>query len=440
MKKTLKKSIVTCILSTLIMPVSSWAAELNKDEKAILAYVDEKFDEQVDFLKKVVTINSGTFNLKGVREVGGLFDQEFEKIGFDSNWIPMPDEMERAGHLHSEIKGSKGNRILLLGHLDTVFPKNSPFQKVEHDDNRISGPGISDMKNGDVVILYALKALHENGLLKDRQIAILLTGDEENSGQPLSISRKDMIDIAKRSDVAINFETGRQNQAVIARRGSSGWSLEVTGKRAHSSGIFKPGSGAGAIYEAARILDRFYAEIRGEPNLTFNPGVIAGGTFVDFDKANSTWSSFGKTNVIAQTVKVQGDLRFISEEQKARVRKKMRQIVATSLPKTSAEIKFTDKYPSMPLTNGNKALLDVLDQTSKDLGYGPILANDPGSRGAADISFVAPHVASIDGLGSWGGGAHAPGEWIDIKGFKMATKRAALYLYRLSRSEDENQN
>jgi len=436
MKENMKKFSTLILLFSLLFTPASWAGDLNKEETAILAFIDQNIDEQTEFLEKIVNVNSGTFNLEGVREVGRLFDKEFDKLGFETKWIDMPAEMGRAGHLQAELKGNAGKRLLLMGHLDTVFPKNSPFQKTERQGNRITGPGISDMKNGDVIILYALKALHAQGLLKDRQIAVFFTGDEENTGQPLSISRKDVIDLSKRSDMAINFETGRQNQAVIARRGSSSWSLEVKGKRAHSSGIFKPGSGAGAIFETARILDRFYSQIRGEHNLTFNPGTIAGGTFVNFDKDSAQWSSYGKTNVIAQSATVKGDLRFISEEQKERVRNKMRQVVANNLPRTSAEISFADKYPSMPVTDGNKALLHVLNQTSLDLGYGAVQPNDPGSRGAADISFVAPHVASIDGLGSWGGKAHAPGEWMDIKGFRMATKRAALFLYRLTREKD----
>lgn len=437
MIKILKIFTLLCLSTCGILPMASGAENLTTEEKTILATVDQHFEDQLIFLEKVVNINSGTLNLAGVRDVGNVFGAELEKLGFTSSWINMPASMERAGHLHSELKGHSGRRLLLMGHLDTIFPKDSPYQTFERQGGRLTGPGVADMKNGNVIILYALKALHQNGLLKDRQVNVFLTGDEEKTGLPLKVNRKTLTDLAQRSDAALNFEAGRQDQAVIARRGTSNWSLEVTGKRAHSSGIFKPASGAGAIFETARILDRFYAQIRGEPYVTFNPGVISGGTAADFDKQSGKWSSFGKTNVIAQTVHVHGDIRYISSQQKERVHAKMLQIVATNLPHTTAKLEFIDKYPPMPLTDGNTALLALLNQTSIRLGYGPVHADDPGNRGAADISFVAPYVASLDGLGAWGGGSHTPHEWLDVKGFKMATKRAALYLYHLTQTQDQ---
>ena len=426
------KYFVTLLLcSTLGTYVS--AQSLNRAERKILKTVQANNQEAIDFLKKVVNINSGTLNLKGVKEVGMVFKDEFDQIGFNTSWIEMPLEMNRAGHLFAETTGSKGKKLLLIGHLDTVFEEDSPFQEFKMINDSIAhAPGGNDMKGGNVIILYALKALHEHGLLKNRQVIVAYTGDEESTGKPLAVSRKDLIEAAKRSDIALGFETATGfNNATIARRGSSGWSVKVKGRRAHSSGIFNDRVGAGSIFEMSRILNEFYTQVKGEEYLTFNPGVLLGGTFVDFDSADSKGTAFGKSNVVAQTAEVKGGLRFISEEQKEKARSKMRAIVAENLPQTSAEISFIDSYPAMGPTEGNKALLQSLSGVSEDLGYGTVAAYDPSKRGAADVSFVAQYVDCLDGLGTMGSRAHTPEETVNLKTIEALTARAAIFIYRL---------
>ena len=408
------------------------AQNLKKTEQRILDRVGQNHDEAIKFLEKVVNMNSGTLNQEGVKEVGKVFGAAFDGIGFETKWIDMPEGMHRGGHLFAENQGSKGKRLLLIGHLDTVFEEDSPFQKWEVTDSIATGPGTVDMKGGDVVMLYALKALHELGLLKKAQIVVALHGDEERTGKPLEVSRRDIIEAAKRSDIALGFEpsTG-YSMATVARRGSSGWRLEVEGKRAHSSSIFSERTGAGAIFEASRILNEFYKQLSQEEFLTFNPGLILGGTFVNYDQQESKGDAFGKNNVVAQKVTVTGGLRFITEEQKESARERMRAIVAQNLPQTSATISFADSYPSMRPTEGNDAVLKVLDKVSRDMGQGEVLAYDPGRRGAADISFVAEYVDGLDGLGTMGGGSHTPQEFLNLATFEDLTKRTALLIYRL---------
>ncbi|MCJ7466420.1 MAG: M20/M25/M40 family metallo-hydrolase [Maribacter sp.] len=424
------------VLSILLFSICSavvFSQQLSKAEKKILKTIETNNSEAIGFLEQVVNINSGTLNPKGVREVGVVFKDAFGQIDFNTNWIEMPQEMNRGGHLFAETSGKKGKRLLLIGHLDTVFEEDSPFQTFEMVNDSIAhAPGGNDMKGGDVILLYALKALHENGLLKNSQIIVFFTGDEESTGEPLDISRKDLIEAAKHSDIALNFETSTGfNYATVARRGSSGWKVEVTGKRAHSSGIFNENTGAGAIFEMSRILNEFYNEVKGEEFLTFNPGTLLGGTFVTYDEMTSKGTAFGKTNVVAQSAIVNGGLRFISEEQKENAREKMKVIVANNLPQTSATISFTDSYPAMGPTPGNQRLLKELSQVSVDLGYGEVLGYDPGKRGAADISFVAQYVDCLDGLGSMGSGAHTPQETINLNTIEDLTKRTAILIYRL---------
>ena len=422
-----------CLFVVLSFSINSFGQRLNRIEKKIVKQVEKLDTESISFLKKVVNINSGTLNLVGVKEVGTLFSKSFKAIGFDTRWIEMPSQMNRAGHLFASIEGTKGKKLLLIGHLDTVFEKNSPFQKFEIQNDSIAlGPGANDMKGGDVVVLYALKALYNLNLLKDASITIAFTGDEESTGKPLSISRKDLIDEAKKAEIALGFENSTGfNSATIARRGASGWKVTVEGNRAHSSGIFTENTGAGAIFEISRILNSFYDEVRGENYLTFNPGSLLGGTFVEFDSTKSSGSTFGKSNVVAQKAIVNGGLRFISEDQKENARKKMRYIVSQSLPKTKSTISFMDSYPAMGPTEGNKAILSILNNVSLSLGQGSVEAFDPGKRGAADISFVANYVDGLDGLGTMGSKAHTPKETVNLKTMNALIQRTAVFIYRL---------
>ena len=420
--------------SILLLSLTTSAQKLSKTERKIIQQVEKNHEESIAFLEKVVNMNSGTLNLEGVKKVGAVFQEAFKAIGFNTRWIEMPEEMNRAGHLFASIKGNKGKKLLLIGHLDTVFEENSPFQNFERMDSIAFGPGANDMKGGDVIALYALKALYELNLLDKASITVAFTGDEESTGKPLALSRKDLIDAGKEADIALGYETASGfNYATIARRGASGWKVETQGKRAHSSGIFNDRVGAGAIFEMSRILNAFYEEVRGEESLTFNPGTLLGGTFVDYDKQNSSGSVFGKSNVVAQKAVVNGGLRFISEEQKEEARAKMRTIVSQNLPQTSATIEFIDSYPAMKPSEGNLAVLEILNQVSQDLNLGEVLPHDPLKRGAADISFVANFTDGIDGLGMMGSGAHTPQEKVNLNTMNALIQRSAILIYRLTR-------
>jgi glutamate carboxypeptidase len=412
--------------------------KITKEEKQIIQSVEKNHDESVKFLEKTVNINSGTYNPEGVKKVGMIYKEMLDQLGFTTKWIEMPAEMNRAGHLYAERKGKKGKKVLLIGHIDTVFEPDSPVQSWIFKDSVAAGPGTNDMKGGNMVMLYALRAMKEAGQLDDRQIIVILHGDEESSGKPVEVSRKDIVEAAQRSDVALCFETSTGfDYATVARRGSSGWRLTVTGKQAHSSGVFSKNVGSGAIYEASRILTRFHNELQ-EQYLTYNPGLILGGTQISPDATGTEGTASGKSNIVSNTAVVTGDLRFISEEQKNRTREKMKAIVKESLPQTSSEIIFTDGIPSMPPTDGNMNVLQALNQVSLDLGQGQVKPYDPGLRGAGDISFIAQYLDCLDGLGAIGGGAHAPNEYINLKTLKDIEKRVALLVYRLTNEQKIN--
>jgi glutamate carboxypeptidase len=405
------------------------------DEGRIAAHVDAHAEDAIAFLARLVDVNSGTMNHAGVRQVGAMLRAELEALGFEARWIDMTS-VNRAGHLFAERRGSR-RRLLLIGHLDTVFEAESPFQRFERDGSGARGPGVEDMKGGDVVILFALKALASVGALGGTTMTVAFTGDEEDPGKPVAVSRRDLFEAGRRSDVALEFEglarDGGRDYATIARRGASEWSLTVTGRVGHSSAIFKEAAGSGAIFEAARILDAFRRELSGEAHLTFNPGLVLGGTEVTRDPAHQRGTAFGKTNVISPTTVVTGDIRTISDAQLQGVRDLMRAIVARHLPGTSAEITFADGYPAMPPTAANQSILDLLNEVNRDLGVPSLAALDPDLRGAGDISFVAPDVPGLAGLGMPGSGAHTPSEAADLAALPLQIKRAALLIYRLTR-------
>jgi len=419
------------LTSNLFVNSTLSAAELDPTEQAMVAFIDESNA----LLIELININSGSMNFAGVREVADILIPEFEALGFNAYWQDGT-EWDRAGHLIAEHRGSgNGPKLLLIGHLDTVFEADSPFQVYEDLGGGIArGPGISDMKGGDIIMLQALRALESIGELASMDVTVIMTGDEELSGRPLSLSKGDLIEAAKYADIALGFENGDGNweTANISRRSCSGWTLEVTGKPAHSSQVFREDIGSGAIYEAARILMSFYTELRKEELLTFNPGRIMGGTTVNHDAANNSGTTFGKNNVVAESTIVTGDIRAISPEQLQRVQQTMQALISENLPYTSATINFGDGYPPMAPTDGNRHLLAIYSQASQDLGLGVVRAVNPLMAGAADVSFSAEHVdMAIDGLGMSGSAGHTVEETGILIALPQQAKRAALLMYRL---------
>jgi glutamate carboxypeptidase len=425
--------IVLLAMALLVLQTVS-AQPLTKEEKAILARIDAQMPETMKLLEEMVNINSGTLNVTGVRKVGDLLGKAFQQAGFQTTWVSLPDSLRRAGHLVATRKGSKGRKLFLIGHLDTVFEPDmpaNPYRKL--NDSTVTGQGVNDMKGGDVIMLAAVRALNDLGLLKDATITAYFTGDEEKAGLPISVSRSDFIERAKQHDVALGFEGATALDIVaVARRGSSSWTLTTIGKQSHSSGVFSEQVGYGANFEMARILESFRQSLSGVKYLTFQPGLVAGGT--ELKLATGDVHVFGKTNIVAPSAVAYGDLRYISGRQEDSARQVMRRLVATgNLSQTSATIKFEDGIPAMEPTAGNYALQEKLSALSMAMGYGPTHAGDPGKRGAGDISYIAAYVDCLDGLGASGMGAHAPGETMDLKEFPILLKRAALYIYRLTR-------
>jgi glutamate carboxypeptidase len=285
----MKTTIVMALLIAGGVSLAS-AQTMSSSEAAMVKAVDADAPAAITLLEKLVNINSGTMNLQGVVAVKDVIEPQIQDLGFKTRWEPMQAVDGRAGDLVAEHpcpggSGKCGKRLLLIGHVDTVFEPSSSFQRYSivpgSNGNVATGPGVNDMKGGLVVMLTALRAMKAAGTLDHTEIRIVLSGDEERHGEPLSLSRRDMIDAAKKSDIALEFESGGradgQDVQSISRRSASTWRLETTGRSGHSSQIFGDRLGDGAIYELVRILDAFRKELR-ERGLAYNVGLVLGGS------------------------------------------------------------------------------------------------------------------------------------------------------------------
>ncbi len=425
--------LILAALLLLLAPASA-LAQSSPAEQTMMRTVAAEHDRHIALLERLVNQNSGTLNLAGVRIVGDMVRAELEPLGFDVRWVDMA-EAGRSGHLIATRQG-RGRNILLIGHLDTVFEVDNPFQRFERDGARATGPGIGDDKGGVVVIIAALRAMQAAGTLDDANVTVFLTGDEERIGSPVAVARHDLIEAGRAAAFALEFENlavdGEADFGTIARRSSSNWTLTTTGRTGHSSGVFNDSLGYGAIYEMARILDVFRRELP-EPNLTYNVGVIAGGTPAAIDAEGFSVTASGKTNIVASTAIARGDLRTLTREQDERIRARMQAIVEDHLPRTDAELVFAGNgYPPMAPSEGNRALLARLNAVNRDLGLPEMAEYDPARRGAADSGFVAQDVDTLGGLGIAGGNAHADGEWVDLDSLVRQSQRAAVLISRLS--------
>ena len=424
------------IIAGLAMATGSAEAAPTAIEAKMISTIDAEQARTLEFLETMVNQNSGSRNMDGVRRVRDIVIPQFAALGFVPRWIPM-EQTGRAGHLVLSHKGNVRNRkLLLIGHLDTVFEPDSPFQKYVRQGDLVKGPGVGDDKGGIAVIVAALRAMQVAGTLKTANIVVFLTGDEEEAGTPVDVARADLVTAAKAADVALDFEglsrEDGKDMGSIARRSSQSWTLTIEAKSGHSSSVWSPTVGDGAITAAARIVTAFRDELP-ESYLTLNVGLIAGGAQAAVADTNANVSAQGKTNIIAGQAVARGDLRTLSPEQNVAAMRKMEAIVARAYAGvTRAKIEFSEGYPSMAPTAGNKALLARLNTVNMTLGLPAMEPLDPMKRGAGDISFVAAYIDGLVGLGPHSTGDHSAAEAVDVPSIWTQAKRAALLMSRLA--------
>jgi glutamate carboxypeptidase len=217
-----KTAMMTMLVALPTLPISGAAQEAAQErtsnaapvsvEEIVMLQIDEEYGRAIDLLEKSVNINSGTMNLEGVRQTGDLFAAEFVTLGFEVEWIDGAP-FARAGHLLA-TRERRGPKILLIGHLDTVFDTHSPFQAFEKvDENSARGPGTTDMKGGNVVMIQALRALDAAGVLDDISVKVVLTGDEELQGSPRELRIEALVRAAIWEVVGSGFGFADSNTA-----------------------------------------------------------------------------------------------------------------------------------------------------------------------------------------------------------------------------------
>ena len=411
-----------------LLTTLAFAGGLSAPERGLARHADRSLDAQVALLEQLTEQNSGTLNVEGVRGVGEQVRTVLEPMGFTVRW----EEVEgRAGHLVADRPAEGAKRLLLVTHLDTIFEPDSPFQHFDPDGDIARGPGVHDMKGGLVVAIAALQTLHARGLLDGVNVVLFGCGDEELPAADIDATRAALVALAQTADVALGFEGWDADHPgiVTARRGIAVWEATSAGQDGHSSRIFTEAMGYGAAYEAARVVNTFREELP-EDLLTYNVGLMAAGATAVRTKKSAT--ATGKLNRVPQIASYAGDLRYISSEQRDRASETMAGSAEASLPGTSTSFSIAEMYPPMPPTEGNRALHTLVAEIHADLRAGDVPAVDPLFRGAADVSFVAPYVDVIDGLGPAGGGDHSPDEWVQLSDLTLATQRAAILMHRLS--------
>src|SRR5215218_9498461 len=224
-----------CALAAIALTSAAPAlAALSPAEQKMIQTVDAEQERTVGLLERWVNQNSGSLNMAGVEAVAQMVRPEFEALGFKIEWIDLK-KIGRAGHLVATHKGNgRGKRMLLIAHLDTVFEPHSPFQRWTRKGDQGEGPGAGDDKGGIAVVVAALRAMQAAGTLKNADITVFMTGDEEDAASPIEATRGPLIKSGQWADVALDFEglavdNGR-DMGSTARRSSDTWTVTVTAK------------------------------------------------------------------------------------------------------------------------------------------------------------------------------------------------------------------
>ena len=376
-------------------------------------FLKNKEEEMLSLLECIVNIDSGSMHKEGIDRIGSLLQQEYEKIGFIVETIKQDIQ---GNHLVIRHKDAKEPKIMAVAHMDTVFAEGTakarPFTIRE---GRAYGPGVIDMKASHVLLLYALKALHETKQAGLENIVVILTSDEEVGSHT---SRELIEKHTKNKAFALIVEPARQNGALVtARRGAGEYALYVTGKAAHSG--IAPQAGSSAIEELAQKIIKLHSLTDYAKGISINVGLIEGGNTV---------------NTVAPTAVAHIDVRISEIEQAEWLEKKIEEICAVpDVEGTTIELKGGIERPPMVKNEQTIQLLEVIQAVGSELG---IEIEDMSTGGGSDASFTsAKGIATIDGLGPIGGNAHSEEEYLEVASLIERTELFANVIRRLTVGE-----
>lgn len=399
---------------------------LDGEENELSSWIDSQEENMLAMLERITNINTGSLNKEGVDELASIFSSELRLLGFDIATLPgevieMPScpgsnyNVDVADHMLASKSGS-GSKLLLMGHLDTVFPLNSPFQEFRREGDTMYGPGVSDMKGGLVVMLYALKALQEFDMLEDKALTVLLNSDEEMGS--LS-SRKFLEEQAPLHDWGLVYESSGNNRLTRERKGLGQARFVVHGKASHAGGAHQ--LGRSAIKELAYKIVQIENMTDYETGVTVNVGVVSGGE---------------ARNTIAPCAESLIDLRYPEPQQGLDAIAQFEEIFGTvySYPVDSGEIStesWTNLHrPAKIATPESDYLLN------KTIAIGRLLGQELGvgnSGGGTDGSLTqAVGLPTLDSLGSAGTGAHSNREQGRVSSLVDRAKLSAILIRRLA--------
>ncbi|HEY0755054.1 MAG TPA: M20 family metallopeptidase [Ktedonobacteraceae bacterium] len=370
--------------------MNSTLRELEQAQQAMEAYLAD--------LRTIVNIDSGTYTLAGINRVGAYLAERFQNWGFSTRFV---EQTQYGNHLIATRPGSlpTGPRLLFIGHIDTVFPEGEaarrPFALSEREGQAIAtGPGVLDMKSGVLLGMYALRLLSEAGADTYQSVTFLCNSDEE-IGSP---SSKPLIkELAPQHDAVLVFEPGRKEHTVVSSRKSSGrYKVEVWGRAAHAG--VEPHLGRNAILELTSQVQKLHALNGSIPGVTVSVGIIRGGE---------------RTNVVPDYAYCELDVRAAEQAGIGAVEKAMHDIVTQHIL-ADTRIALSGGMGSQPFERNaqNEPLLAHIKAAGADLG---LTIEGVSSGGASDANTSSwAGVPTLDGLGTGGGLAHNPDEYVEL--------------------------
>ena len=379
-------------------------ASLRSDEAAYLAD-----------LERLVNIDCGSYTPAGVDEVGRFVAGFLSDIGADVEARPDP-----AGRLGSTIVGtlrgtaSPGARLLLIGHMDTVFDPGTVAERpFAIADGVATGPGVTDMKSGLLAGLYAIRALARRGPLPFERLTFVANPDEE-IGSPTSSPH--IRDFAADADVCLVLECARANGDIVSsRKGILDARITIHGRAAHAG--VEPEKGRSAIVAAADLVERLHGLNGRWPGVTVNVGVIGGGT---------------RPNVVAERCSLEVDVRAVRREDLEAAEAAIAALLTELIvPDTTAVLEQMARWWPMEKLERSGRLVDHAVALAERLGFG---VRDTATGGASDANTTAGlGVPSLDGLGPIGGNDHSPAEYLDVASIVPRTALVAGLILAISR-------
>jgi glutamate carboxypeptidase len=376
-------------------------------------FLQEKQEEMLQLIEQLVNIDSGSYDKVGVDKVGSILKEKYEELGFV---VEVREEEKHGNNLIIQHKDAVDPKIILVAHMDTVFPKGTVAKRpFSIEGNRAYGPGVVDMKSSQVELLYALMALVNTRTKGYENVQIILNSDEEIG----SVTSRSLIEEKSQGkDYALIMEPARKDGSLVSsRRGGGRYTLVVKGKAAHSG--IEPQKGRSAIEVLAHKIIQLHGLTDHEKGISVNVGLIEGGSSV---------------NTVSPSAVAHVDIRISEMEQAEILQQKIEEICATTeVSGTKITLKGKISRPPMEKNEQTESLLQVIQEVGKEIG---IDVHDTSTGGGSDASFTAANgVATVDGLGPVGGNAHSEDEYLEIPTLTERTLLLAKTIQRLSEDE-----